>query len=170
VTLMTANSSVIHPWPAHEGWPVLVRHQVPPKSSPVRQCHADLADVSEGRQCEDAINLGPIRRCSRACETIGFAGLSGIGPGGRIWRPSCGKAAATSAVSRGRSAAGRAPEQLDRAGELGVSAVKRGIRLVRPVQPKTRGDDQMKGGDRDHDEGRDLAADAGEDSKSPKAS
>ncbi len=49
-----------------------------------------------------------------------------------------------------------------------MAAVKRRIRLVRPVQPETRGDDQMQGCDRDDDEGSDLAADAAKIQKAQK--
>ena len=54
---------------------------------------------------------------------------------------------------------GRGAEQMGRRGELGVAAVKRRIRLVRPVDQKTCGDDQMQRHDRGDDQCRDLSAD-----------
>ena len=74
--------------------------------------------------------------------------------------PSCGKARAMSADSRGRSEAGAAPSNWTARDKLGVAAVGRRIRLVRPVHQKARGDDQMQRGDRDDDQRCDLAADA----------
>ncbi len=53
-------------------------------------------------------------------------------------------------------------EQLDRRGELAVTAVKRGIGLVRPMDQEDRGDDQMQRDDRGDHQRRDLSADAPE--------
>src|SRR6185503_411682 len=54
----------------------------------------------------------------------------------------------------------RRAEQLHGGDKLAVAAVGRRLPLIGPVQQETRGDDQMKGCDRDDDEGCDLAADA----------
>ncbi len=74
--------------------------------------------------------------------------------------PSCEKARAMSAESRGRSDAGAAPSSCTAAASWAVAAVRRRLRPVGPLQQETRGDDQMKRCDRDDDEGCDLAADA----------
>ena len=57
---------------------------------------------------------------------------------------------------------GRRAEKLDRGGKLAVAAVDRRIGLVRPVDQKGRGDDQVNGDDRGDHQRRDLSADTPE--------
>ena len=74
--------------------------------------------------------------------------------------PSCGKARAMSADSRGRSDAGAAPSNCTAATSWPWPRSDDGSGWSGRLQQETRGDDQMKRCDRDDDEGCDLAADA----------